>query len=284
MFWKTAKKARSPKPRDKSQQILNIIYFFDASRTKSFKITRKSFMMLLLLLSGALAWSIASVFVVYHGSSEIYRLRSEVSGTLETLFHYQSKYDQIFKIAYPTIIEKKAASDEEELQASTQSDNEAPIKEQKPIPPPAIIIEDPTIRWRDRDQQYDLSFAIRNARTPTRTSGRIWGIAKFSTQGNQEALYVASNPGLEIDKQGNAVSISGRTARYSIKHYTSRKFKFEVPAETELLGIKIFLTQEDDDETKAYVFSLGFLDNHKSGKPTPGYFMDTPVYQLAQIP
>lgn len=81
---------------------LNVIYFVDSARTRSFNIPLGRLNVLLFLLAGMLTWSVASVGLMIWMARGQEDLALRLRQALATVFDYETRYDGVYDVAYPT--------------------------------------------------------------------------------------------------------------------------------------------------------------------------------------
>jgi hypothetical protein len=89
------------KPQGASQRRLSIIYFIDSAKTRSFSIPLGRLNVLLALIFLIFSWSIASIFVIGWLGQEQLALSARLRASLATIFDYQSRFDNVYELAYP---------------------------------------------------------------------------------------------------------------------------------------------------------------------------------------
>jgi hypothetical protein len=84
-----------------SQRRLNVIYFIDSAKTRSISIPLGRLNLLLALIFLIVSWSIASIFVIAWLGEEQLALSTRLKASLGTIFDYQSRFDNVYELAYP---------------------------------------------------------------------------------------------------------------------------------------------------------------------------------------
>ena len=85
-----------------SKRQLNIIYFVDSSKTRTVKIPLGRVSVVLLLLSAVGLWSIGSAFLLTAANADRAGLTRKLSASLATVFDYETRYDGVYDVAYPS--------------------------------------------------------------------------------------------------------------------------------------------------------------------------------------
>ena len=122
------KERTTQRKRKRKGAVLNIIYFVDAAKTRSIKLSVTTVNLLLGLTATMLTWSVVSVFVLYELSLSKMNIREEFSEILTTLLEYQVRFDGVFESAYPNpeTISTAAASLAERKEATDSKTNGSP--------------------------------------------------------------------------------------------------------------------------------------------------------------
>lgn len=257
------------------KKYLNIIYFVDSNKTKSFSISLKS---LKILITGAivvLLWSGLSLSLIKDAIIKEIDLETELKKSLATILEYESRYDNIYEKAYPNTEdvpladkednqitqseEEREAFDEDsehlddldqEQEGETLSSAENFLEQQSQDPELnakfPIKIQD--IKLEKVDQKVRLSIAIKNKISPKRVEGYIWATARYLDKESKQAKYIGSPKGMSISSDGKAEQPSKTANWYSIKYYTVKKLGFELPdsiSADELDEIRIAISESN---------------------------------------
>ena len=90
-----------PKPQAVSQRRLNIIYFVDSAKTRSVSIPIGRLNILIAFIFIIFSWSFISLFVIAWLGVEQRELSTRLKASLATIFEYQSRFDNVYELAYP---------------------------------------------------------------------------------------------------------------------------------------------------------------------------------------
>jgi hypothetical protein len=231
------------KPARKRQ--LNVIYFVDSSRTRSFKIPLGRLNALIVLFIGLCVWSVASVYIFV----ELVGDRQEIAGRLvtssSTIFEYESQYDRAYDVAYPNMVkDPKAVStaaaaedagdpdpeeEDAELKAATAAGAQkvnatASVENKKNKKSLSVEVENPVIEETATDLK--LVFKVSNTGN-MKANGFVWAIAEFFPD-KGPVQYLAAPQGILLDSKGIAQKPSGGY-RFSIRRFKVKRFKFPIP-------------------------------------------------------
>ena len=80
---------------------LNVIYFIDAAKTRSFKMPLKRLKWVIALLLGIAVWSIGSAVLIFWLWTAKLDQFEDLKSTLQALFDYEMRYEQVYETAYP---------------------------------------------------------------------------------------------------------------------------------------------------------------------------------------
>jgi hypothetical protein len=114
--------------------ILNVIYFVDSSKTRSFKIPLNTLRLGIAAIAVVAVWSVGSFFAMTYFLSEQRQNDLRARKYLAAIFEYQSRYEKVFEKAYPD--QKRKA--EPALVASEKTD--APLTKTAAAKAPALAV------------------------------------------------------------------------------------------------------------------------------------------------
>lgn len=86
---------------------LNVIYFVDSNRTKSFKLSLRKAFWLSCFLGAIITMAFANTAWLIHEINAGIRKDNKISKLMSTIFNYQTKYDQIYERTYPKEIQEQ---------------------------------------------------------------------------------------------------------------------------------------------------------------------------------
>ena len=276
---KNYKKARTPS----RKRLLNVIYFVDSNRTHSIKIPLKSVAYIGITAISLLLWSFVCTSLLFSRLQIEKKKNSRISELLSTIFEYQTRYDGVYEKTYPkshtlSISSKNAkakkppriVSGPETLRKAKPQQSEPavkkPVKEALTINPKQIALEgkrtSPAINIRNKsirilDDAVEVSFAIQNTASPTRTEGYIWGVATLLNQ-RGKIVRITSPDDIEHSTIGPPKNIQ-KAQKFSIRYYKTKSLRFAVNEKVTVTAIEVFTFQNDS------VFKLaGFKIPEKS--------------------
>ena len=80
---------------------LNLIYFIDASRTRTINLPLFQVNVLLFGFIAVMAWAVGSIFVLFTIHRDNEELAKRLRTSMATLFDYEVRHDGVYEIAYP---------------------------------------------------------------------------------------------------------------------------------------------------------------------------------------
>jgi hypothetical protein len=80
---------------------LNIVYFIDSAKTRSFSVSLKKVYIIAGFLAAMSLWSLGSIFIFVFLAQNAFETETELQSTRRLLFEYQVQHDRVFEKAYP---------------------------------------------------------------------------------------------------------------------------------------------------------------------------------------
>lgn len=233
-------------PEDKNnsaerRKFLNVIYFVDSNRTRSFKVQVGTASYLALAIFGFSLWTIISTFMLYQAETKTHKLTQEKKGLLATIFDYQVKYDNVYEKTYPKTkpkpVESLAPSVPEATPPPANIAQPAAIAKVEPLVPPTelelgqspVTVEN--LAATPTNRGLVVNFSIKNLKRPEKVEGHLWGLANFKTEGGQSKV-VSSPPALEGQSKEYILKNLRKTEMFGIRYYKAKKLRFEMPDES----------------------------------------------------
>ncbi len=239
-------KAEKKAPNVAKRSKLNVIYFFDSNKTRSFTLSITKVKALVVAGTLTLAWALSSGYLSLQTYSEKEMLSERLQAALSTIFEYQSRYDGVYELAYPSKIRAKKgnllsehSNKVEKLEPTDDSTNAVEMaeieEEQFSLEKLAVAsfnkdwpvsVEDVSVH---KDQnEINLSLAIRNNNTSAKSDGYIWAVAKIISEGGK-VEYIGAPSGIKIGASGEVENPQTNANRYSIRYYKAKSFFFAIP-------------------------------------------------------
>jgi len=246
---------------------LNIILFFEDSKTCTYRISVKYVKIFSGILLIILLWSIASVFILNKFIQEKQTLVLRLKEALSIVFEYQTRYDNVYEVAYPQekIPYEITAKTEQETKPENiyktdpqqplitvdKSKKETdefipniigqPLTHQEPLKIGKIkstSISLQNIQYHLNKKGLSIQLDIMNLNKSGREVGYIWAILSYET--NKNIHYLVRPTQVKVNHQGQFLN-PRHGSRYNIKNFKHKEFHFfknEIKNK-KLLNIKI---------------------------------------------
>ncbi len=270
---------------------LNVIYFVDSARTRSFAVPLSR---LNVMLFGALAlmtWSVASAFLILWLSHDKEQIAERLRTSLATVFEYESRHDDVYNIAYPPA--GKAASTTLAAKAVP-----APSTPAAPAvtPPPAPVVSDSkaevagqtkpdAAKAEETDQSsvvvsnpvlaagaaaLDLQFDLTNKSDAERVEGFIWAVAEFKTD-QGETLFIGAPAEIGVQADGEPEHPT-KSALFNIRRFKKKGFSFPFIKNKPgmFTGVKIGVTDRSGANKTTYKVPVEIRVGKRSAKDGGG--------------
>lgn len=126
-----------PKENTSKNRVLNVLYFVDANKTKSFQMSLTAIYALTAALVVLVSWSGVSTWLLVEEFNTAQYRQERITQLRATIFNYQKRYDAIYERSYPTsdavATNKDSLTKETEAFGSSSISKSAVIK--TPLPP-----------------------------------------------------------------------------------------------------------------------------------------------------
>ena len=190
-------KKSSGKPRSSRDREFNLIWFVDAARTRSVKARLLTVQIIAGVAAVIVLWAFTSIFIIASLEHDRQRLSAELRGTLATLFSYQTRFDDVYALAYPDSersskprpTETVTTQPSTEIAATTKSpEPPAPAASEKSTPAPKPVVQpvspqqpaiattksesgQPDEGWDDAEGASETSASRNGQETPIKFAG-----------------------------------------------------------------------------------------------------------------
>ena len=255
-------------PKSNRQRFLNIIYFIDSNKTKTFKFSLNASYGIVGALIFTVLWSLVSTVLLFdsysHSNSQSERVRS----LLSTIFNYQTRYDQVYEKTYtkdsiPQRLAKYENKEKEEAKKKAEMVANKPVaaKVEKialaaKATPIIEAVKPDEVKAKPKVAQNGL---IATVPKPESTDPIKMNRFKLSKQGNKLKLnlaiknlvrpekangfvvgyarfigldgkttIVSSPPGFKEGQKIKRLDLP-RSHRFSIRYYTKKSLLFDLP-------------------------------------------------------
>jgi hypothetical protein len=251
-----------PPPTQKRLPELNVIYFVDANRTKSFRMSlpKARIAMMAVIFSGI--WFVASLAWIVNQQIEIVELNDGMQETFEVLFDYQVRTERVYERAYPEkqgMIASSKTTAPPKVQKAPPKLKAVPAqaKVQKaavaPAEPAPLIqskkVKVDTVTFRPQTKGLGLKFTLRNvAPRGTRAEGFLFASAKFVREDGRSTWVTMPTGKILEGEEGPARPSRGY--RFAIKYYKSHKMLIPYPAAQEGVFTDLYVGVTLDDGTE----------------------------------
>ncbi|MGE0171736.1 MAG: hypothetical protein AB7T49_03090 [Oligoflexales bacterium] len=271
-----------------------MIYFIDSDKTRSFKLPLKiayTFVAFALFLA---LWLFTSLTLLYVDQRTIGSDKTHIQNLLGVIFQYQTRYDEIFEIAYeglsspaatstsvaetgkpkpaaPQAREKPAETKEPVKTVAEKPATEAPrtvaetsqpeTEEEAQPEKEAFAVQVENMKEQVIQDELKVSFAIRNTDSTQKASGFIWGVAKIEKEDGQTA-FLTSPTSVNVDEKGDVKNVS-QAYKFSIKFYKGKTLTFALPPVNGVVKeISVFVSDNDGQEKKGETLpvNIAFTD------------------------
>jgi hypothetical protein len=257
-------------PLTQRQKHLNVIYFIDSSKTRSFKVSLKWTYLAVGFMAFLVFWFFFSGIMLMAVANQNAKSHTRIKNLLGTIFQYQSRYDQVYETAYessPQVAKQaeiaankgkaappaKPAEIAKPQEPAKKVETAAATKEAEPKKPeanPAAQVPFPieVIDFVDKgfESYVQVKFAIRNFDSTRKISGYVWGVATYENADGVKT-YVGSPAGVRLNADGQAPT--GKSGdRFGLKFFKAKTFIFPFPAsQGRFTEIKVFVANVDGD-------------------------------------
>lgn len=260
--------------RSSKNKVVNILYFIDSNKTKTFKISLNKLYFTITTLIVLFAWSLLCTFLLYEKVTLTDYQENRITYLLGTIFQYQQRYDSIYEKSYPdtpkqfeTAISKIEIEEQVKNKSELVNPTETITKDNKNIESPKTLVVKKEVRPKKakamkdfnstledfsgtiiNGKKLDIKFSIRNQNKPYKTSGYVFAKALF--QKGSAAVSKISPDYVKLDSSGTPRGSKGY--KYNIRYFKTKKmnFKFPVDENYRLKSIDLFLYSKKGLEKK----------------------------------
>ncbi|MBC7658605.1 MAG: hypothetical protein H7249_02765 [Chitinophagaceae bacterium] len=251
------------KKRRERKRFLNVIYFIDSNRTRTLKFSIGTSYVTVGLLCAAVIWSIISTSLLIRDHFILEGMRGHTTSLLETVFNYQTRYDEVYEKAYPVndtslltaekekpkTEAKPTVSDSNALaqQAESPTPKEKAISQARASTEPPLAINNFSTIINDKNLLVRLS--LKNLSTTSKVSGSVRAKAKFVDAENK-TLVLESRPSRTREDNGN-------DEHFNIRYFKNKAMSFEIPKDTKGRFLEVTVTIKDDSgRSKDFAYPL----------------------------
>ncbi len=243
---------------------LNVIYFVDSARTRSFALPLSRLNVILFGVLALLTWSVAAVFVIIWLTKDREDVAGQLRQSLATVFEYEARHDNAYDVAYPPAGKASAAK-----VAAAPAPSPAPA-----TPPPAVDVgaaakEEPAAPVDEADEgvgnvtvsnpvlsagsnALELQFDLTNKSESDRAEGFIWAVAEFKTD-QGEHIFIGAPKEIEVLNDGEP-KMPTKSASFNIRRFKKKGFSFPfVKGKSGVFtGVKIGVMNRSGEDKTTY--------------------------------
>lgn len=245
----------------KIRKVLNIIYFVDASKTRTVRLQMNLFATIAIVMTGLVIWSFTSFYFIDRHVKREKELTQKLRTAMDTIFEYQSRYDGVYEKAYPRSIpmdanqENNLAKKELSQEIKTTGHDSSPeshgtrakhfhnlplsfslsAKKDTSFSSENLQLENPIARILD--QKLSLDFGLKNLSSPKKVDGKISGALIFELPKGKLVKV------LSLPHQPHSAK---RSNKFSIRYFKQKKLHFELTnldSKAVFVGIQLSVTQ-----------------------------------------
>jgi len=257
-----------------TQRHVNLIYFVDAAKTKTIRVSVRTASMVTIAAGFVVAWAMASGVILIRLQAKQSDLRAELSASRSVIFEYQTQHDRVFEQAYPEIKDRRLASS----QATNSKATDSPVAEStdKSADKSKVIsredskspvsLSNPTIVRHDGS--FEVFFDLRNSDSANKAEGFIWAVAAMEKQSG-ERMSVTVPKSLVVSASGDPVDAE-HGQKFGIRRYARRSFVFPVPPRFagKVLTVDIAFTGQGGKYRSSYTIPVNLRFNRLASNST----------------
>ncbi len=242
---------------------LNVIYFVDSARTRSFALPISRLNVILFGVLALLTWSVAAAFLIVWLTKDREEVAGQLRASLATVFEYEARHDNAYDIAYPPAGKASAAK-----VAAVPSPAPAPS------PPPAAAEtaaakNAPATSAEEGDEEagnvtvsnpvlsagsnaLELQFDLTNKSENDRAEGFIWAVAEFKTD-QGERIFIGAPKEIQVQDEGEP-KLPQKSSSFNIRRFKKKGFSFPfVKGKSGVFtGVKIGVMNRSGDDKTTY--------------------------------
>jgi hypothetical protein len=219
---------------------LNVIWFFDANKTKTVRIPETRIPILVSLIAFLLVWLITATLLAHWNMNYNRFLLDENKLLKRSILGYQIKHEELYEKVY---LLPPVDRVEEEMREEITEDIE-PTETPGTLP---VEIRDIRVDMGE-SRKLSVNYNVVNLDPGTRVSGSSW-IQVYYTDREFSEKYVYAPLGLRFDSAGRMIGGSSATA-FAIMRLKSFEFTLDPPQDFQSWGRIRFLVQVNDHEAR----------------------------------
>ncbi len=277
-----------PRKRFERTRYLNVIYFIDANRTRTLKFSIGTSYLTVGALTVAVVWSLIATGLLIRDRFVIAEMSTHSKSLLDTVFNYQTRYDEVYEKAYPNPVgnNDSVAEDDETTVAETPKivENAPKVKKKDNAnvePQKSILPIDEAAIAKDKGgsetspiglpiaidnfastllgKSLTIRLSLKNLNSPTKSSGAISGTANFVDTNNQ-AHAIIGRPSRSGDE----------AEHFNIRYFKNKNLVFDAPKDLAGKFTNVVVTIRDDSgRSKEFPYTVNKDVPQHAPTPTP---------------
>ena len=254
-----------------TQRHVNLIYFVDAAKTKTIRVSLRTASIVMMASAFVVIWAFFAGVLLLRMQAKQSDLRAELSTSRSVIFEYQTLHDGVFEQAYPELNERrysgKPASKPTGAEVGTggvtgvitDTPEKAKVIAREDSKSP-VSLSNPTIV--PRDGGFELFFDLRNRQAALKAEGYIWAVAAMEKLGG-ERLNVTVPKTMTVSTTGEPLN-RDQGQRFGIRRYSRRSFVFALPPHFEgrVLTVDIAFSGDGDKYHSSYMIPVNMRFSH----------------------
>ena len=254
-----------------TQRHVNLIYFVDAAKTKTIRVSLRTASIVMMASAVVVIWAFFAGALLLRMQAKQSDLRAELSTSRSVIFEYQTLHDGVFEQAYPELNERRYSGKSaakptgaevgirgvtgvitdtlEKAKVIAREDHKSPVS-----------LSNPTIV--PRDGGFELFFDLRNREAALKAEGYIWAVAAMEKLGG-EHLKVTVPKTMTVSTTGEPLN-TDQGQRFGIRRYSRRSFVFALPSHFEgrVLTVDIAFAGDGDKYRSSYTIPVNLRFSH----------------------
>ncbi len=255
---------KSESKKNDRERYVNVIYFIDASQTRTIKISvARAKLVFAALALWILCFLLSSYFNVYLWQERL-ALESRIKTSLATIFRYEVQYDGVYEHAYgetkksividtPELHDNKSTSTKEDQEPEVDTEDAvgaseiAGLEESQKL---AVTVAKPVVEV-SRDK-LDLRFDLISSMASGKAQGFVYGVAEFKTDSGEKLLIVAPEA-VATRANGEGANLK-KAVSFAIRRFKQQNLSFSFdPAKTGFFtNVQIHVLTPDTSVVNTY--------------------------------
>jgi hypothetical protein len=234
-------------PSSSRKRQLNVIYFVDSARTRSFALPLSRLNVILFGALALLTWSVAAIFLIVWLTKDREEVASQLRQSMATVFEYEARHDNAYDIAYPppgkasSSAAKVAAAPTPDPAAETAPESTSPAAAAAASTTAAASSAQAKAKEEEDDSEtsnvsvsnpvlsagsnaLELQFDLTNKSVSERAEGYVWAVAEFRTD-QGERIFIGAPGEIQVQEDGEP-KLPTKSASFNIRRFKKKGFTF----------------------------------------------------------